>query len=171
MKLAISEILIKVSQLPDVQSKIDHLRKNDNFALREILKYCYDPRIQWALPPGKPPYKECEFFDQEGMLPNSMKKMYLFMQGGNPGLKQVKREKLFLDLLESISKTDAELLLAVKDRIMPYPGIDVHLVNDAFPGLLPPESIPVSVIEKVVETVTEPVVKPKKPVKKKKTKE
>jgi hypothetical protein len=83
------------------------------------------------------PYKPCEFLDQEGRLYAELRRLYLFIEGGNPSLTKVKREYLFIQLLESIDKQDAELLVAVKDKKLPYKGLTASVVKKAFPGLLP----------------------------------
>ena len=62
--------------------------------------------------------------------------MYLFIENGSPNLSQAKREMLFVGLLETIDPEDAKLLLAVKNKEIPYPTITKKLVNDAFPGFL-----------------------------------
>ena len=63
--------------------------------------------------------------------------MYLFVEGGNPSLKQLRRESLFVQLLETVSADDAKLLLAIKDKYLPYPGVTPDIIKEAFPGLLP----------------------------------
>ncbi|NDB83826.1 MAG: hypothetical protein EB127_14045, partial [Alphaproteobacteria bacterium] len=59
-----------------------------------------------------------------------------FLEGGNNDLTKLKREQLFIGLLESLDKEDAKLLCAVKDKKLPYKGITQQVVKDAFPGLI-----------------------------------
>lgn len=134
MRLGIAEILENASKLSR-DEKIMYLRKNDSVVLRKMLEFAFDKRIQWDLPEGKPPYKPCQFLDQEGMLYTEMKRMYVFLKGGNPELKQRRREELFIGLLESLMPNDAELLCDVKDHIMPY-NVPEDVVREAFPDLL-----------------------------------
>ena len=54
-----------------------------------------------------------------------------------PIFKQVKREQLFIELLENVTPADAKLLCAIKDKKLPWKGIDESMVREAFPGLLP----------------------------------
>jgi len=58
----------------------------------------------------------------------------MYLLGNNPELGKVKREMLFIGLLESLHPKDAELLIAVKDRNIT--AIDEEVVNLAFPGLI-----------------------------------
>lgn len=136
MKLGIAEILEKVSKEETKEAKIELLRKHDSVPLRTILKSAFDPSIKWILPKGEPPYKPCPFLDQENMLYSETRRLYLFQEGGNPNLTSVKREALFIGLLESLAPADAKLLCAVKDKKLPYKGITAKLVNEAYPGLI-----------------------------------
>jgi hypothetical protein len=68
-----------------------------------------------------------------------VRKLYLFVKGGNDNLKPLRRETLFIQLLESLAPADADLLCAIKDKKMPYKGIDAKIIREAFPGLLPDE--------------------------------
>lgn len=136
MKLGIAEILQKVSELEKKEDKIALLRKNDSSAIRTILKYALDPSVKWDLPAGNPPYKECPYLDQENMLYSEARRLYLFIEGGNPNLNKLKREALFIGLLESLAPADAKLVCNAKDKKLPYKGINIKLVNEAYPGLI-----------------------------------
>jgi hypothetical protein len=63
--------------------------------------------------------------------------MYLFVEGGNPNLSQLKREQIFIELLESVDPQDAELLVSVKDKKLPYKNINRNLIEKTYPGLIP----------------------------------
>ena len=65
-----------------------------------------------------------------------VRKLYLFVEGGNPNLKQVRREYLFVELLESIDPSEAELLLQVKDKKIKCRGLTYNLVKETFPELI-----------------------------------
>jgi hypothetical protein len=58
------------------------------------------------------------------------------MEGGNPNLNAIKREQIFIQMLESINADDAELLVAMKDKKSPYKNITKDIVVEAFPGLI-----------------------------------
>lgn len=136
MVLSISEILEKASQQKTKKDKIDFLRKNDSAALRSILKHALDPSIKFLLPDTDPPYKPLPHKEAYGMLYSQARKMYLFVEGGNPNLSQFKREMLFIEVLESLDPEDAKLLLAVKNKTIPYKGITRNLIKEAFENLL-----------------------------------
>ena len=136
MRLGISEILKKVSESKTKEEKLEILRKNDSSAIRTVLKYALDPAIVWALPEGEPPYKPCQFLDQQSMLYHEARRLYLFIEGGNPNLTAMKRETLFINLIESIDPNDAKVILAAKEKKLPYKGITTNLINEAYPGLI-----------------------------------
>lgn len=136
-RLGVAEVLKAASKIPDQAQRAEYLRNNDSNALRAVLTGAFSPHVTWLLPEGDPPYKPCDLVDQQHRLFTEVRKLYLFIEGGNPNLKQLRREALFIELLESLDPEDAKLLLAVKDKRVPYPGINIELVNLAFPGLIP----------------------------------
>lgn len=132
---SISWILNFTSKLESEDEQIKCLRANDNNAIRTILKYSFDPNIKWLLPEGAPPYKPCEFPHQEQMLYGEIRRLYLFLEGGNPNLKPLKREMMFIEILQSIDPEDAKMLIAIKDKKFPYKGLKAKTVQKAFPGI------------------------------------
>jgi len=140
VKLGVSEIFKKISEEKNSTTRKEMLwQQKDNPGIIAMLRMAYDPNIKFNIPEGAPPYKPCEFLDQQSMFYNSIRKLYLFINEGNPGVTKVKREMLFINMLESLDPEDAKLLLAVKDKKMPYKGITKKLVVETFPGLLPNE--------------------------------
>jgi hypothetical protein len=137
MKLGLAEIFEKASKMQTDDERIMVLRQNFSAPLESMIRGAFDPNIVWLLPEGSPPYKPNTLVDQEGSLYNQTRKLYLFVQNGHQTLKQLRREALFVELLETVSEADAKLLLAVKDKTLPYPNITRELINKGFPGLLP----------------------------------
>ena len=131
---SISEILKEVSEAKK-EKKVELLRQHDSMPLRSVLAHALDPAIKWMLPEGKPPYKPTEAVDQHNRLYQEARKFYIFCDP-NLDLPKMKREMLFIELLESVDPEDAELLIACKDKKIPYKGINAKLVNEAFPGLI-----------------------------------
>jgi len=136
MKLGLAEILKKASEIEKKADKIEWIRRNDSPALRALLKYAFDPKVKFLLPEGAPPYKPNELPDLQSVLYSELRKLYLFIEGGNDNLKPTRREYLFIQLLENLDKEDAELIAAVKDKKVPYKGITKKFVDEIYPGLL-----------------------------------
>lgn len=139
-RVGIAEFFDKVSKLKKREDKIAALQYNDSFEIRTILQGAFDPRIKWLLPEGEPPYNPNKLVDQENVLIKECRKLVYFIEGGAPNLKQLRRETMFVELLESVAPADAKLLCAIKEKKFPYKGITVDIVREAFPNLLPEES-------------------------------
>jgi hypothetical protein len=140
MVIGMAEFLEKVGKLKKTQEKIDALRHNDSFQLRLILQSGYDPSVKWALPPGVPPYKPNNLQDQEHVLLRECDKLKYYIQGFHDNLAQVKRETMFVQLLENVSPKDAELLCTLKDK-KPIKGITLQHVTEALPGLINEQAV------------------------------
>lgn len=143
MRLMISEILENASKLPTKAEKIEYLRRNYSPALVNVIKFALDPNIKFLLPKGRVPYNKTLAVEAQGMLYSEARKLYLFVEGGNPNLKQMRRETLFIQLLESVDPKDAELLVFVKDKKLPYPNLTKAFMDEVFPGLMSPTPKPV----------------------------
>lgn len=136
MKISISEILKKCSSLP-VNERPQYLQQNDSMPLRVVLQYALDPRIEWLLPIGEPPYKPTEHLDQHGNLYREIRKLHNFIKGGgHPDMHPLKREMLFIQFIEGLEPEDAKLMCSVKDKKIPFKGINAKVINTAFPGLI-----------------------------------
>lgn len=138
-KNGIAEILKIVSEQKTTEDKVKKLQELNTPVLQQILKYALDPSIKWKLPEGEPPYNPSPYDDTQSMLYQEARRMYLFIEGGNDNLTPLRREQLFISLLESLDKEDAKLIVAAKDKKIPYKGITIKLVNTAFPGLISQE--------------------------------
>lgn len=137
MRLGIFQILEQASKFKTNEEKIDFLRSNSSAGLQSILKYTFDPSIVWDLPDGDPPFAPCKYPAQETRLLTEIRRLYLFIKGGNPNLSKLRREALFIELLESIHPEDAKVLLSAKNKKIPYKGITLKLIKEAFPDLIP----------------------------------
>lgn len=135
MKKSIYNTLKECSEPKSVNERVNLLRKNSSPVLLNLLKYAFDPSIKFLLPEGDPPYRPCEFVDQEGRLYQEARKMYLFVEGGNNNLTKLKREMLFIQLIEGIDKNDAILLCAIKDKKLPFKSLTPEVIKKAFPDL------------------------------------
>lgn len=138
MRHSISEILALANSKKTNEERIDVLHQFDSFPLRHILRLCFQPDVKWLLPEGKMDYKIGSIIDQEGSLYSKATKLYLFLDGpsgGNPSLDQNRREALFIQYLEGLTANDAELLMNVKDKKMPFKKITEEVVLAAYPGL------------------------------------
>lgn len=141
MRLSISEILQQVEAAPSREEKLRILKWWEADALKEVLKYAFHPDLTFLLPEGDCPYTPMPTGEGHGMLYTETRKLYLFtaFQGQplHPNLKPMKRQLLFVQFLEGIDPQDAKLMVAIKDKQMPYKSITADLVLEAYPGLFP----------------------------------
>jgi len=134
----ILETLEMVDKAKTREEKRQVLTDRDNFATRALLQLNYHPDVKWHLPPGAPPYTPGQVADS---TPNSLhfeiKKMDYYVDPSPHDLPLLRRESMFVELLERLDPEDAKLLLAVKDRKLSYKGLSYKLVKDTWPNLLP----------------------------------
>lgn len=119
------------------KDKIEVLKANETWALKDILKGALDPKIEWLLPKGEVPYTACEEHNAPStLLRKNQDFRYVVKGGGGEKMPSFKREKIFLGIVESIHPKDAELVCAMINKKLPVKGLTVKLVQEAFPGLL-----------------------------------
>ena len=139
MQLSVSELLKKAAKKSKVAERAEYLQKHDNPTMRKILKYTFSPKITFnMMPEGAPPYEPTDGIDLENVLYAETRRLYLFTDGGNPDLKQIRKESLYIELLESVDPEDAKLLVYMKDKKLgdEYKGLTKSVVEKAFPGMI-----------------------------------
>jgi hypothetical protein len=142
IKKGISEILKEADKAAKIEDKVNILRNNQSETLKILLRLAHDPNVKWLLPEGSPPFKATDAAnDVQGRLYTELRRFYLFVEGGNPpppAMPNLKRESLFIQLLESIDPDDARLLVAVKDKDLTsiYKTLKPYIINQAFPFLV-----------------------------------
>lgn len=136
MELLISEILDKVSKLKSKKEKVKFLQDNNTDSLRMVLKSAFDPKIKWLLPEGDVPYKRNDAPEgtEHSVLAYEARKLYHFMEGGNADITQGKRETMFIQMLEGLHESEADVLCAAKDKVLhqKYKGLSEPVVKEAF---------------------------------------
>ena len=138
-RLLISEILRKVSNAKTKKEKVDLLKKHNSTALRQLMVINFDESIVSELPEGEVPYtpNDAPVGTDHTRLESEYKGLYRFFKGGDPRIKSLKRETLFVQLLEGLSAEEAELLVLCKDGRLneKYKRITKAVVSEAFPQI------------------------------------
>ena len=138
MEFNILETLELVGKAKTREEKRQVLKDRDNFATKALLQLNYHPDVKWHLPPGSPPYTPGQVADS---TPNSLhfevKKLDYYVDPSPHDLPLLRRESMFVQLLERLDPNDAKLILAVKDRKLSYKGLSYKLVKDTWDDLLP----------------------------------
>ena len=139
MARSIPLIFEDVAAANSIKARKKILLENESNQRKELLKYAFHPDIKFALPPGKPPYKTIGSPDEYNptyLYPN-IRKFYLYIEGGHDGLTQLRREQLFVQMLESLHPKEAEVVIQIKDKKLNYRGLTYKLVKTTFPEILP----------------------------------
>ena len=138
-RLLISEILRKVSNAKTKKEKVDLLRKHNSTALRQMLIINFDDSIISMLPECDVPYtpNDAPVGTDHTRLEQEYRGLYRFFKGGQDKLPSLKRESMFVQLLEGLSAEEAELLVLAKDgRINEkYKRLTKAVVSEAFPSI------------------------------------
>jgi len=135
---SISEILKEANDIESVADRIEFLHKNNSNGLQTILAICFNDEVKSLLPKGAPPYKSFRGTESKGMLYSTqhLNKLKIFFEGnGYDTIKQAKREALFIGFLETLDSADAELIVSIKDKDMPYRKISKSFIEKAFPDI------------------------------------
>ena len=123
----VTEMLEEINANP---TKIEEY-KNSN-AMKLVFEFAFNPANKFVLPDGDPPYKEDPA--PLGMSPANLlmelKRLYVFCRAD---LQAVRRETLFVQLLENVHPSEAKVILAIKDQSLTklYKKITHKLVFDA----------------------------------------
>ena len=129
-----ANIIAKIEAQPTVEKQVEFLQLHSSYALKAVLGYGMDPGVKWLLPDGDPPYRPLfEAADQEGRFYVECKKLIYFVDSPEGAqVKQLKREQLFIQVLESIDPRDAKMLLRMKNHQI---KIRPEAIAQAFPNL------------------------------------
>ena len=82
--LYIHEIIDRAKKARTKEKKLNILKENENWALKDILGGIYSDDIKFNLPPGTPPYTEAN----EGTFPSDLRrkhKDFRYFVIGGPG--------------------------------------------------------------------------------------
>ena len=115
----VSEIFKAVHGKKTKKEKIDLLAQYKRDDVKALLIWNFDKGIESAVPEGDVPYKKNESpAGTEGhtRLIHEWRTLYNFVRGGNDKLSNMKRENLFIQLLESLQQDEAEVVCLVKDK-------------------------------------------------------
>jgi hypothetical protein len=133
------EIFDEFEKAPSKEDKINILRSNATYALREVLRGTYHPNIQFVFeqvpqykPGDSPPGLSYSSIHQE------LGRAYLFEKGNprvSPNLDPKRREQLLIQILEVLEKREAEVFMNMLLKKQVVKGLDAKIVHEAFPDL------------------------------------
>lgn len=140
--------------------KIEVLQEYKHDSIISIFLWNFVPSLESALPPGEVPYAALRELNlgndtmsetvakqvnsaqpvdsyganQRTTLRNEFSIFYNFLKGGNDRLSNVRRETMFINLLEGLHPREAQILILTKDKKLTslYP-FTFDLVREAYP--------------------------------------
>jgi len=115
--------------------KIAVLRSNESWALKDLLKGSLDPKVKWHLPEGAPPYQPSSHSEPMASILRENTKFRYFVKNNNINISQVKREQIFIGILEAVHPKDAELVISMINKKPPVKGLTFKIAQEAFPDL------------------------------------
>ena len=134
-----SEILEVVHKQRSKAKKIEVLKHYRDDALTALLIWNFDPSVVSALPDGDVPYKPNDVPEgtDHTSLRREWKNLYHFIKGGNDGLNGLRRESMFVQMLEGLHPREADLICLVKDkRLTDKYKVTLEQVKEAYPVII-----------------------------------
>ena len=160
------EVLQLVSKQRTNAKKVELLRKYDHPSLKAIFIWNFDESIVSVLPPGDVPYSAVNEMDSfKGTLSEKIEdavskmgelgsnslgsqdqgfssirkeydKFYNFVRGGNDSLSSLRRETMFINILQGLHPLEAEIVCLVKDKKLGTKyKITKEIIAEAYPDI------------------------------------
>jgi hypothetical protein len=161
------EVLNLLSKQRTNEKKVEVLKRYTDPSLKAILIWNFDESILSALPEGIVPYSsvgeqgsfsgtlsgkiedavgKMEELDSRSLgatdqgrssIRKEYKKFYNFIKGGNNELNSLRRETMFINVLEGLHPLEAEILCLVKDKKLETKyKITKEIVSMAYPDIM-----------------------------------
>ena len=136
----IHEIFELVSEQRTKAKRVEILKEYRDDSVTAVLIWNFDQRVQSAIPDGQVPYEpnDVPVGTDHTSLRREWKTLYHFIKGGNPTLSGLRRESMFIQLLEGLHPKEAEIICLVKDKNLKseYPKITLDVVKEAYPDIV-----------------------------------
>ena len=134
----VHEVLDLVDSQRTKAKKIQILQEYSDDALKAILIWNFDPTAISVIPSGPVPYKENEVpvGTDHTSLRREWKNLYHFLKGGNDTLSTMRRETMFIQMLEGLHPEEAKIICLVKDKDLESRyKITYEMVQQAYPDI------------------------------------
>lgn len=132
------EILDLAAKQRTIAKKVEVLKEYRNDALTAVLIWNYDESVISMLPDGEVPFNKNDVpvGTDHTSLRREWKNLYHFVKGGNDSLSKTRRESMFIQMLEGLHPSEAEVLCLIKDkRLQSKYKLTKSVVEQAFPDI------------------------------------
>ena len=113
-----SEILEKVAKAKTKAQKVQLLQKHNTDSLRMFLKAAFDPKLEWVFPEGEVPYtpNDAPEGTEHNVLAREARTLWHYIKGADPKTRQVQKENMFFQLLESLHESERKTFGSCKGQ-------------------------------------------------------
>jgi len=130
------EVVEMVANVNKLDERVKILQDNDSWAIRDLISLSMNPKFVWLLPDTPPPYTPAPEKSYPTSLLRENKKFKFFIKNlGYNDLSQMKRERIFISILEGIHPEDAKILIKVLKKEQIGKGFTKTVIAKAFPDL------------------------------------
>ena len=133
-----NEILELASEQKTDAKKVSILKEYECDILKSLFIWNFDDSVISLLPEGKVPYKPNEnpLGTDHSSLRREQRNLYLFVKGGNDSISTIRRETIFIQMLEGLHPKEADIVIAVKDKnLEDMYDVPFEVVEDAYPDI------------------------------------
>ena len=121
MNKYVFEILEEVGKQRNRNDKVKILKQHESWALKDVIRGSMDSTIVWNLPEGQPPYTPSPAHHHPANLIRENTKFKYFLKGGEGDrMPKVKREQIFIGILEGI-RTGTTFANSITDLTYLFP--------------------------------------------------
>ena len=141
----VNEILEAVDSERVKAKKLEILRTHGDDSFKMVMIWNFDETVISMLPDGPVPYEPVEGdvqanreqgIPQRTTIRNSARQFYRFVKGGDDALNKIKRESIFINILQPLPQPEADILVLVKDKALNTKyNITKELVAEAYPEI------------------------------------
>ena len=133
-----NEILELVDEQKSDAKKVAILQEYECDILKSLFIWNFDDSVISLLPQGTVPYKPNEnpLGTDHSSLRREQRSLYNFVKGGNDQLSTIRRETIFIQMLEGLHPKEADIVIAVKDGALEdMYDIPFDVVEEAYPDI------------------------------------
>ena len=141
----VHEILEAVDSERVKTKKLEILLTFGDDSFKMVMIWNFDETVVSMLPDGPVPYQPVEGdvqanreqgIPQRTTIRNSARQFYRFVKGGDDAMNKIKRESVFINILQTLPEPEAEILVLVKDKLLTTKyNITKELVAEAYPEI------------------------------------
>ena len=134
----VNEILDYVSGQKSKIAKVEALKEYRNEALVSILIWNFDETVVSMIPEGDVPFtpNDSPQGTDHTSLRREQRNLYHFVKGGNDALNNLRRESMFIQMLEGLHPNEARIIVLAKDgRLHEDYAVTYDQVKEAYPDI------------------------------------